>query len=113
MADSLGKLVRDLTDSGLMSAGELSSFQDGLPPENSAADADQLAQELVRAEKLTPYQASVVFKGHTRGLVFGEYTVLDKIGAGGMGEVLKARHRRMKRLVPQIAIEGTPRGDFA
>jgi len=37
--------------------------------------------------------------GQTKGLVFGEYTVLDKIGAGSMVEVLKARHRRMKRIV--------------
>jgi serine/threonine protein kinase/formylglycine-generating enzyme required for sulfatase activity len=31
--------------------------------------------------------------------VYGEYVVLDKIGAGGMGQVFKAEHRRMKRIV--------------
>lgn len=35
----------------------------------------------------------------SEGLVFGEYTVLEKIGAGGMGQVYKAEHRRMKRIV--------------
>jgi len=31
--------------------------------------------------------------------VFGDYVVLGKIGAGGMGQVYKARHRRMDRIV--------------
>ena len=30
---------------------------------------------------------------------FGDYVVLGKIGAGGMGQVFKARHKRMNRLV--------------
>ena len=31
--------------------------------------------------------------------MLGDYILLDKIGAGGMGQVFKAEHRRMKRLV--------------
>ena len=38
-------------------------------------------------------------QGKTRGLVIGNYLVLDKLGAGGMGMVFKARHRRLKRVV--------------
>ena len=33
------------------------------------------------------------------GEVLGDYEIIDKIGEGGMGQVFKARHRRMKRLV--------------
>ena len=32
-------------------------------------------------------------------LVIGNYTVLGRLGAGGMGTVFKARHRSMKRVV--------------
>ena len=40
---------------------------------------------------------------------FGEYTVQEKIGAGGMGQVFKAVHRRMERtvalkLLPKVAL---------
>jgi serine/threonine protein kinase len=40
---------------------------------------------------------------------FGEYTVQEKIGAGGMGQVFKALHRRMERtvalkLLPKVAL---------
>jgi hypothetical protein len=40
-----------------------------------------------------------ILQGKAKSLVLGEYLVLDKLGAGGMGQVLKARHRRMKRIV--------------
>ena len=96
---SLERFVQDLTQSGLMSATEISSFQENVPPEKRPTDAATLARDLVRANKLTKYQAQVVYQGNTKGLVFGEYVVLDKLGEGGMGVVLKALHRRMKRFV--------------
>ena len=68
--------------------------------------AESLARELVRANKLTKYQAQAVYQGKTKGLVFGEYRVLDKLGQGGMGVVLKAEHRRMERLVAVKMIAG-------
>ena len=35
----------------------------------------------------------------SEGMVLGDYRVLEKIGAGGMGIVFKAEHCRMKRVV--------------
>jgi serine/threonine-protein kinase len=99
MAISVEQFVERLTQSGLMSAAEVSTFQESLPPEKRPKDAETLARELVRANKLTKYQAQAVYEGKTKGLVFGQYVVLDKLGEGGMGVVLKAQHRRMKRLV--------------
>ena len=99
MAITVEQFIERLTQSGLMSAAEVSTFQDSLPPDKRPKDVQQLAQALVQQGKLTKYQAQAVYQGKTKGLVFGEYVVLDKLGEGGMGVVLKAQHRRMKRLV--------------
>ena len=89
-----------------MSATEVISFQDTLPPQRKPKDAETLARELVRANKLTKYQAQTLYQGKIKGLVFGEYRVLDKLGQGGMGVVLKAEHQRMKRVVAVKMIAG-------
>jgi len=95
----LEAFVTNLTESGLLAAEEVSEFQQTLPPEQQPCDGQTLARRLVEAEKLTPYQAELVCRGETQMLAFGEYVVLDRIGAGGMGQVLKAKHRTMGRLV--------------
>lgn len=86
-----------LTKSGLMTPAEVSAFQQSLP--GKPADATSFSAELIRQKKLTPYQASILAQGQAKGLVFGEYTVVDKLGEGGMGVVLQAQHRYLKRTV--------------
>jgi serine/threonine protein kinase len=99
MAVELEEVVRSLSKSGLMTADEVSLFISRLPEDRRPADARQLIQEMVRQHKLTKFQAQAVYQGKTRGLVLGNYVVLDKIGEGGMGQVFKARHQRMERVV--------------
>lgn len=48
---------------------------------------------------LTSYQMGAVLNREFDHLRIGNYDVLDQLGAGGMGSVFKARHRRMKRIV--------------
>jgi serine/threonine protein kinase len=99
MSITVEQFIDRLTQSGLMSAAEVSTFQDSLPPDKRPKDVQQFARALVQHGKLTKYQAQAVYEGKTKGLVFGQYVVLDKLGEGGMGVVLKAQHRRMDRLV--------------
>ncbi|MGA2617884.1 MAG: SUMF1/EgtB/PvdO family nonheme iron enzyme [Thermoguttaceae bacterium] len=99
MAITVEQFIERLSQSGLMSAAEISAFQDSLPPDQRPADVKALVAALYRAGKLTKYQAQAVYDGKTKGLAFGEYMVLDKLGEGGMGVVFKAKHRRMDRLV--------------
>ena len=41
----------------------------------------------------------MLVRGRWKGLVLGNYVLLEKLGQGGMGTVFKARHRRMSRVV--------------
>ena len=97
MAVSAEKFRQTLVASGLLESAEIERFCNELQP--AAADGQALARALIRAEKLTKYQAAAVYQGKTKGLLLGNYKILDKIGAGGMGQVFKAEHRRMERLV--------------
>ena len=51
------------------------------------------------ARSSQPFQASELLSGSGTPLVLGDYVMLAKIGAGGMGQVFKAQHRHMERLV--------------
>ena len=107
MVIELDTFVQRLVDSGLMSAAELASFQQALPPDKRPRDTKQLVTVLFHAGKLTKYQAKAIYEGKGKSLVFDEYVVLDQIGEGGMGVVVKAQHRRMKRMV---AVKMLPEG---
>jgi WD40 repeat protein/serine/threonine protein kinase len=63
------------------------------------ADAAALAQELGTRGWLNQYQIDQLLQGHARELALGPYIVLDRLGEGGAGQVFKARHQRMDRLV--------------
>lgn len=96
MAVSLEKFIKQLEESGVLSGDTLSEF---LPPKKTPKDAEELARELVRQKKLTKFQVEEVSRGKGKSLTLGKYLLLEKIGAGGMGQVFKARHQRMDRLV--------------
>jgi eukaryotic-like serine/threonine-protein kinase len=50
----------------------------------------ELARHLVRIEWLSPYQYELLFAGEWEKLSIGTYTVLDRLGSGGVSEVYKA-----------------------
>lgn len=86
-----------LLTSGVMSADEISALQQSLdPPPNSA---QELARLLVKRGRLTRFQAQRLYQGKFAGLLLGDYVIVDAIGAGGMGQVYLAEHRRMGRRV--------------
>ena len=96
MALALETVVKQLEDSGIIAQGKL---QDFIPPKAHPKTVEELVRELFKQNHLTKFQAQQVAQGKAKALILGGYTLLDKIGAGGMGQVFKAEHRRMKRLV--------------
>ncbi len=103
--DTDNHFITGLSQSGLMSVDEVRSFQAKLPSDARPADSESLITQLIRHGKLTPYQAQMIHSGQIDGLVLGEYVVLDMIGTGGMGQVMKARHRTMGR---EVAVKILP-----
>src|SRR6476619_7254332 len=88
-----------VVDSQFLTADELRQFIENVPRDRRPQDGEQLARELVKRKKITAYQAKAIYHGKGKNLVLGNYRILDKLGEGGMGLVLKAEHRRMERLV--------------
>ncbi|MBI3865937.1 MAG: protein kinase [Planctomycetia bacterium] len=96
MPVSVEQFVKHLESSGILDS---ETIRDLIPPRANPRDAEELARELVRTRKLTNFQVEEINRGKGKALVLGKYTILEKIGQGGMGQVFKAEHRRMKRIV--------------
>jgi eukaryotic-like serine/threonine-protein kinase len=97
-AISAEQFLKHLAGSGLMTEAEINAAMQPLTAAQRQ-DGRLIAQHLVKQGKLTPYQAQVISQGRIKGLVLGNYVILEKIGQGGMGMVFKAHHRRMDRTV--------------
>lgn len=96
---SVQEFSERLLASGVIDSEELAAWLKSLEGVQLPRDGEELARLLVSTRRLTPYQAQTLCAGHGRPLILGNYLILDKLGQGGMGVVLKAVHRRMQRTV--------------
>ncbi|RLS26803.1 MAG: hypothetical protein DWH70_02175 [Planctomycetota bacterium] len=75
----------------------------------SFADGEALARDMIKSRLLTKYQAEQILGGRGKSLTMGKYQILEKIGAGGMGQVYKAFHCSTERIVAIKVILGKGR----
>jgi serine/threonine protein kinase len=99
MVLSIAQFFDRLRESEVIAAEEVEALWRRIPEDKQERDSAKLVEKLVEAKKLTPYQASVIVEGKNQTLAMGDYVILNPIGAGGMGQVFRALHRRMKRNV--------------
>jgi formylglycine-generating enzyme required for sulfatase activity/tRNA A-37 threonylcarbamoyl transferase component Bud32 len=81
--------------SGLLSPAQLEEMAAWVA--RSRADVTSVAREINERGWLTAYQIKEIFKGRGKGLVVGQFVLLDLLGEGGMGRVYRARQTRLGR----------------
>jgi len=90
-------LVDALRQYGLLESAQMEEVIASL--QSRFFDPKTLVKELVHRDWLTPFQANLLLQGNGQDLVLGAYILLEKLGQGGMGQVFKARNRKMGRIV--------------
>jgi serine/threonine-protein kinase len=95
MTPTVGGLVAALKQAALLEPEQLAEVE---RLARDLPDVVDLSRELIRRKWVTLYQLKQLFLGKGNNLVLGPYVVLDLLGAGGMGQVFKARHRKLDRI---------------
>jgi serine/threonine protein kinase len=95
--DTVADLVAALRQHQLLSPPQLADL--GSPSLRGFTGPMALGKELLRRAWLTPYQVNQLMQGRVHDLLFGPYLLLERLGEGGAGQVFKARHQKMDRIV--------------
>jgi response regulator RpfG family c-di-GMP phosphodiesterase len=102
-------LLRRLLDDGVILPDEYDALPEADRQELVGEEDDpRLLDRLAAVRLLTGYQAARVKAGRLHGLLLGNYRVLDRIGAGGMGVVYRGEHRQLRTPVAIKALHPTP-----
>ncbi|HRF00912.1 MAG TPA: Hsp70 family protein [Pirellulaceae bacterium] len=106
------RFVSVLLDLDIVSSVRLDSLLDSLPSESREGRLEAIVRGLIDRKWLTRFQARKILASEGSDLLLGNYLLCDRIGAGSMGQVFRAKHRRMDRIVAVKVLEpGSDDGD--
>lgn len=95
MAETAHEFLQRVKLSGVIH--DSTAVASALEAAEQTSSSQAAAELLLQRRLLTEFQTRVLLDHDDIPLSIGEYVVTDKLGRGGMGYVLKARHRRMHR----------------
>lgn len=88
-----------LVRSGILDAETLDTARRCLNAADPGADAEPWGRELVNLKILSRFQAASLLQPRVPALVLHNYILEERLWAGRMAEVFKARHRHLQRTV--------------
>src|SRR5262249_40436807 len=97
---SITELLDLAQKSAVVDVNRLSAYVQQLRAQNALpSDVNKLAGAMVRDGLLPMFQAGQLLLGKWKRFRIGKYTVLEKLGSGGMGQVFLCEHNKMRRRV--------------
>ncbi|MBJ7432713.1 MAG: protein kinase, partial [Gemmataceae bacterium] len=107
MAVDFKTFLQRLFDSGILTEQNFNALEQ---KKIRHQNVESFIQDLIESKLLTKFQAEQIIAGKGESLAFGKYIIQEKLGAGGMGQVYKAYHPEVAKLVAIKVI--LPQGKF-
>ncbi|MEO1619267.1 MAG: serine/threonine-protein kinase, partial [Planctomycetota bacterium] len=97
--DASRDFVRRTMHAGLVELADVKKVVVSLMADSVEFTPERLAEGMVNADLITPWQSRKLLSGKGKGFFLGNYKLLRPLGKGGMGVVFLAQHSVMNRLM--------------